>query len=350
MQNLTSNLAADTGVTAPPRPRSDPSWWTIDGDRLKVDGNARELFAANAERFLEVAVVAAQHQRRPDRDIARAAHFALDDVMALPREVWNRRFCELLLADKPSVGLRFLLTARILPLMVPEVCAMVDFHKSCPVHHKDIWDHTLQVVDKCPANLAVRWVALMHDTGKVWTRSLNSSRKVHFFRHEEMGATLMRGVGRRFEMSNELLDRVVYVIGNHARANVYAADWTDSAVRRLIRDMGEHLDDVIAFSQSDYTTKQPARIREVQRLAAQLNERLARVQAEDAKVPPLPKGFGTHVIAQTGRVGGPWLGKIQRWLEAQVDAGEVQPGLEASAYLAYVTAQAPELLAEPVGP
>ena len=323
-----------------------PDWITIDDDRGRLTSDAIGDLQQHPERLLEVAVLAAGLQRKPSREITRAAQFALDAIMDLPRATWREQFHALLLAERPSFGLRFLHAARILPLMLPEVCAMVDFHKSCAVHHKDIWDHTLQVVDKCPHNLAVRWVALMHDTGKVWTRSVNSGRKVHFFRHEEMGATLMRGVARRFELPAALAERVIYVIANHARANVYAADWTDSAVRRLIRDMGEHLDDVIAFSQSDYTTKQPARIREVQRLARQLNERLARVKEEDARVPPLPKGFGTHVMQQTGRRGGPWLGKIQRWLEAQVEAGTLEAGLSAERYLQHVQDVAPELLNE----
>ena len=108
----------------------------------------------------------------------------------------------------------------------------------------------------------------------------------------------------------------------------------------------EYLDDVIAFSQSDYTTKQPARIREVRRLAKQLNERIARVQEEDARQPPLPKGFGNLVIAKTGRRGGPWLGKIQRWLEAEVDAGHIEGGLTADDYYTFVLQAAPEMLTD----
>jgi poly(A) polymerase len=335
-----------TCTTPPASDNSGIDWLTIDGDRLRVAQPANEVFDGFPERFLEVAAVSSQRAARPDRDIVRAAQFALDEIAELPRSVWRTHFNAILMGARPSAGLRFLHAGRILPVLLPEVCAMVDFHKSCAVHHKDIWDHTLQVVDKCPVNLAVRWIALMHDTGKVWTRSVNARGKVHFFRHEELGATLMRGVARRFELPETLATRVIYVISNHARANVYADTWTDSAVRRLIRDMGEHLDDVIAFSQSDYTTKQPARIREVQRLAGELNERLARIKQEDAKVPPLPKGFGTHVIAQTGRRGGPWLGRIQRWLEGQVDDGTIAGGLNAEQYLAFLHDAAPELLLE----
>lgn len=184
----------------------------------------------------------------------------------------------------------------------------------------------------------------MHDSGKVWTRSVNKQGKVHFFRHEELGASLMEGVAGRFHLDPALRDRVVYVIGNHARANVYAADWTDSAVRRLIRDMGDHLEDVLAFSRSDFTTKRQWRIAEVRGLAEELHKRIREVAAEDAKVPPLPKGLGHVIMQATGLAPGPWLGEVQRWLEAEVAAERVAPLLDAERYLEYVQERAAHLL------
>jgi poly(A) polymerase len=265
------------------------------------------------------------------------------NVLGLDRAVWCAGMGAVLVADHAATGLRFMHESSMLQLIVPEAVAMVDFHKSCPVHHKDIWDHTLQVVEKCPPVLVVRWAALMHDTGKVWTRTVHKG-KVHFFRHEDLGASLMEGVGARFRMDSALIERVAYVIANHARANVYASDWSDSAVRRLIRDLGPHLEDVLAFSQSDFTTKRSQRIAQVRSLADELNARIPRIVAEDQRIPALPKGFGTFVMAQTGLGAGPWLGRIQQWLEAEADAGRLERQLEPAHYLAYVQRTQPELL------
>lgn len=313
--------------------------------RLRLQGDVRVFLREDTARVLELAVWAARSGLKPTTDAVRTAWRDAGNVLQLDRAVWCQRFGEVLLGDKAGTGLQFLHDAGVLQLMVPEVVAMVDFHKSCPVHHKDIWDHTLQVVEKCPHVLAVRWAALMHDTGKVWTRTVNKQGKVHFFRHEEMGASLMEGVAGRFHMDPALRDRVVYIIANHARANVYATNWTDSAVRRLIRDMGEHLGDVLAFSQSDFTTKRAWRIAEVRSLAEELNARIPRIAAEDAKVPPLPKGLGHVIMQATGLQSGPWLGEVQHWLEAEVEAGAIEARLEAEAYLAHVRAKRPELLA-----
>lgn len=316
----------------------------FDEGRLLLTREPRAVLRRDAAAVLQVGVWAAQTGLAPGAEIVRLAQRESGHVLGLQRSVWQDHFNQLLMGQHAGVGLRFLFECRVLQLMLPEVCAMVDFHRGCPVHHKDIWDHTLKVIEKCPQNLAVRWAALMHDTGKVWTRTVSERGRVHFFRHEELGASLMEGVAGRFHLDPTLRDRVVYVIANHARANVYSTEWTDSAVRRLIRDMGECLDDVIAFSQSDYTTKRAWRIKEVRVLAAELRDRIARIAADDAKVPPLPKGFGLLVMSRAGRSGGPWLGSIQAWLEAQVEAGEIEGGLDAETYYDYVVSHRPEML------
>ena len=323
--------------------------WSNAGDardrRLRIPGDPRAWLAQGPERVLDLAVLTARSGLLPDNELLRLARRDAGNVLSVERAVWAERFGEVLLGEHAGEGLQFLFDCEALQRMVPEVCLMVDFHKSCNVHHKDIWDHTLQVVEKCPPSLAVRWAALMHDSGKVWTRSVNKQGKVHFFRHEELGASLMEGVAGRFHLDQALRDRVVYVIGNHARANVYAADWTDSAVRRLIRDMGPHLEDVLAFSSSDFTTKRQWRIAEVRSLAEELLKRIRLIAAEDAKVPPLPKGLGHVIMQATGLHPGPWLGEVQRWLEAEVEAERVAPLLTAEDYLAYLQDRAPALLA-----
>ena len=114
----------------------------------------------------------------------------------------------------------------------------------------------------------------------------------------------------------------------------YCSQWSD-----------QKLADVLAFSQSDFTTKRAWRIAEVRALAQELNERIPRIAEEDARVPPLPKGLGNVIMAQTGLGPGPWLGAAVRWLEAEVEAGHVAAQLEAETYLAYLRKEAPELLA-----
>ncbi len=357
VRDAARRVARDTPVRAWALVASGEGWDPVDesalldleAGRLRLRQDVKRWLRGDAGRIFDIAAWAAESGLRPSREVVRAARRDAGHVLGLDRSTWRAGFHRVLVAPRASAGLQFLYDCGVLPLMVHEVCAMVDFHRSCPVHHKDIWDHTLQVVDKCPPVLAVRWTALMHDTGKVWTRTVSPKGKVHFFRHEELGASLMEGVAARFGLPDALRERVVYVIANHARANVYSTQWTDSAVRRLIRDMGPHLDDVVAFSRSDYTTKRAWRIKEVRALGVELIERIDEVRANDARVPPLPKGFGNLVMDATGRRGGPWLGELQRWLEAEVDATRLAGGLPGADYLDYVRSHAPHLLAEAAG-
>lgn len=312
--------------------------------RLRLRGDLRASYGHDPAACLHIAIAAGRSGLVPGPELIRAIQREPASVLSVPAAERGVLFGEVLLGEHAAVGLTYLLQAGVLGVLLPEVTALVDFHKSCPVHHKDIWDHTLQVVEKCPFTLSVRWAALMHDAGKVATRTVQKG-KVHFFRHEELGALLMHGVAARFALPPELGERVCYIIANHARANVYASDWTDSAVRRLIRDMGPHLDDVLAFSRSDWTTKRAGRIAEVKSLAQELAERIPTIAAEDAKVPPLPKGLGTAIMQETGLGAGPWLGQVQQWLQAECDAGRLDPLQEPTYYLAAVRQRAPELLA-----
>ena len=142
--------------------------------QLRLVKDPRKWLRGKVSRILDVAVWAAQTGLQPTRDVVRAAKRDAGHVLTLDRAIWRDRFNTLLVSWRASVGLQFLFDCGALPLMLHEVCAMHSFHESCPVHHKDIWDHTLQVVDKCPPTLSVRWTALMHDTGKVWTRTVNA--------------------------------------------------------------------------------------------------------------------------------------------------------------------------------
>ncbi len=264
--------------------------------------------------------------------------------LLVERPMWRQVLHTVLLGPHAGMGLQLLSDIGALSVMVPEVTAMAGFHKSCPLHHKDIWNHTLEVVEKCPPRLVVRWSALMHDTGKVLTRSLRGG-KVHFFGHEAVGALLMEGVAARLQLPSDLCGRVTYVIAHHARANAYLNDWTDSAVRRLVRELGVHLADVLAFSRSDWTTKRAGRIAEVKGLTAELAVRIPEMIAEAQRVPPLPKGLGTYVLEQTKLQAGPWLGRIQLWLEAECDEGRLEALREPEYYLQALRDKAPELLA-----
>ena len=213
---------------------------------------------------------------------------------------------------------------------------MVGFHSTCRVHHKDIWDHTKIVTQKAAPNLVVRWAALCHDIGKVWTRRVNKQSKVHFFRHEEHGAMLFESIGYRFGLTEELIGRVSYVIEQHSRVNLYEEEWSDSAVRRLIRDTEGRLGELILFSRADFTTKHKGRIAAIHKSLAELEQRIEEVRALDARVQPLPTGLGNAIIERFGLRPSRLVGDLMKRLEAQVDAGVLPIQGDDSVYLTWL--------------
>ena len=274
----------------------------------------------------------------PSTELRRFATRDSGNVLDVPgrRGAWGRELTGLLLGPRVDRGLQWLYETRVLGFVAPEVAAMIGFDKTCTVHHKDMWDHTKKVTRKAAPDPVVRWAALCHDIGKVWTRTVTREGKVHFFRHEEHGALLFEGIAHRVGLTAELTARVSYLIENHSRVNLYEGDWTDSAVRRLIRDTEGHLQDLLTFSKADYTTKRTARIEEMVRLLSELEERIARIREGDAREPPLNRGVGNAIMEHFQLAPGRAIGDLKRLLEAAIAAGELPEREEDAVYLRWL--------------
>jgi poly(A) polymerase len=236
----------------------------------------------------------------------------------------------------PDRGLDFLQITGVLKYLLPEVQCMVGFSDSCEVHHKDIWEHTKKVVCKSKPLPAVRWTALLHDIGKVWTRSVDEEGKVHFIRHEDLSANLFTGIAARFGLEERLTDRIRFLIQSHSRINLYTEEWSDSAVRRLMRETGDYLPDLLSFSKADITSRQERRQEELASLLERLEERIGKIREEDAKEPLLPKGAGAVIMKHFGLPEGPVIGQMKASLEEAIEQGRLPRGLPLEEYLGFL--------------
>jgi len=232
----------------------------------------------------------------------------------------------ILIAPDPVVGLETLLEHGALESLLPEVESIVDFHRTCAVHHKDLWAHTLEVMERTQPRADLRWAVLMHDVGKIDTRALNEAGRVTFHRHEERGAQMMRVVGQRLHMASARVDRIAFIIERHGWVNAYAPSWTDRAVRRLIRQSGVHLQDLLDFSASDYTTRRRARQRRIAATLEHLNARILRLAREDASRLKLPRGLGSALSVALDLPPGPQIGEAIEWLRGEIHAGRLDQG------------------------
>lgn len=287
---------------------------------------ALEWAAARAE-----GRASADSKGRAERgDFVAATSRYLEDV--------RRRLDEVMMSSDAEAGLDALLECGALSAILPEVEAMVGFGDG-EWRHKDVWKHTKQVVRQAVPRLEVRWAALLHDIGKTKTRSISPSGEVHFFGHAEVGARMFDRIDRRmslFAKDSALKGSVRFLILHHLRASQYDASWTDSAVRRFAKEMGESLEDLLCLSRADITTKRPEKKRKGLRQISDLSERVRQVAELDAVVPPLPSGIGDDIMREFRIPPSRRVGELKKALEAAVDAGEVPSHQGSEVYIAFL--------------
>jgi poly(A) polymerase len=262
-----------------------------------------------------------------------------DELRALPVSAFRTEVDRLLLGRHTQEGLDALLAIGALEVWLPEIHALVGFGDG-EWRHKDVWKHTKQVVWQSVPRLPVRWGALLHDIGKVKTRRIDPDGEVHFFGHSEVGAAMFRKrVAARLGFEGALFDRVHFLILHHLRASQYDRGWTDSAVRRFARELDHGLVDLLDLSRADITTKRPERKKRGLRQISELADRIEEVRRQDAKQPPLPKGLGDEIMKHFGLPPSRRIGEIRRRLEAEVEAGTLEPQRDGAYYIAWLQAQ-----------
>src|SRR5262245_39107457 len=188
--------------------------------------SVRETFAATPELLLRTARRISDASQLPASAVTAAARGAAPRVRALAPELMRDELSGLLMGPGVHLALQWLADAALLPALLPELHATIDFSQEAGRRHKDVWEHTKQVVWQSVPRLAVRWAALLHDIGKVPTRTFTPDGGVHFHRHSEVGARMFDDVARRFGFERTLKQKVRFLILHHLRANQYDGSWT----------------------------------------------------------------------------------------------------------------------------
>lgn len=258
---------------------------------------------------------------------------------AVPISVFRDHMDRLLCAKFPEPGLDAIESVGGLDAWLPEVAAMVGFGDN-EWRHKDVWKHTKQVVKQSVPRASVRWGALLHDIGKPRTRRIDERGAVSFHGHAEVGAAMFRKrVADRLGFEGEQRERVHFLILHHLRAAQYDDSWTDAAVRRFYKQMGEGLRDLLDLSRADITTKRPEKRRRGVRQISLLAQHIRDLQEEDSKIAPLPKGLGTVIMNEFGLPPSKRLGDLMNQLRESVNAGDIEAQQPAEYYIAYLSAQ-----------
>jgi poly(A) polymerase len=229
---------------------------------------------------------------------------------------------KLLVVDDPGPGLWFLARTGLADEFLPELNAMQ--LEQDPIHtHKDVLAHTIAVVQKVSPDLELRLAALLHDVGKPKTRSFEQGR-ASFHHHEVVGARMARERLHALKYPKEIVENVSQLVYLHLRIHTYAMGWTDSAVRRYVRDAGPLLDKLNELQRCDCTTRNERKARALDRRMDDLEARIEALAAEEELKAIRPPLDGRQVMEFLGVPPGPVIGEaLDFLLEARLDEGPI---------------------------
>ncbi|MBB1502301.1 CCA tRNA nucleotidyltransferase, partial [Propioniciclava sp. MC1683] len=282
-------------------------------------------------RMMRAARFASQLGFTPAPEVVDAMTDMAERIDIISAERVRDELSRLLLSDAPRAGLDLLVRTGLADRVLPEVAALVrevDEHG----RHKDIYQHTLTVLEQSidlerergrAPDLVGRLAAVFHDIGKPRTKKFEAGGKVSFHHHDVVGAKMTKKRLTELRFSSDEVKAVAKLVELHLRFHGYAdADWTDSAVRRYVRDAGDQLERLHVLTRADCTTRNQRKANRLRTAYEQLEWRidaLAEQEELDAMRPDLD---GTQIMEVLGIRPGPEVGQAYKFLlEKRLDEG-----------------------------
>jgi poly(A) polymerase len=271
---------------------------------LRTPAGAEQSFSDDPLRMMRAARFASQLNFAIDADVTAAMTAMASRISIISAERVREEFVKMLMSENPRLGITILVDTGLADLVLPEIPKLrleIDEHH----HHKDVYEHSITVLEQAIAqeqrlggpNLVIRLAALLHDIGKPKTRNLIEGGGVSFHHHEVVGARLVKARMKALRFDNETTDAVETLTSLHLRFHGYGdGEWTDSAVRRYVRDAGELLTHLHVLTRADCTTRNAKKAERLAHTYDSLESRIAKLEAEEELSKIRPDLDGAQVM------------------------------------------------------
>ncbi|GIH75328.1 CCA tRNA nucleotidyltransferase [Planobispora longispora] len=303
---------------------------------MRTPGPPEQSFDDDPLRMLRAARFASQLGFTVDPAAFAAMTAMADRIEIVSAERIRDELDKLICGDHPREGLGYLVDSGLAAHVLPELPALrleIDEHH----RHKDVYEHTLIVLEQAidqeegGPDRILRWAALMHDAGKPKTRRHEPGGRVSFHHHEVVGAKITKKRMAELRFPKDVVADVSRLVELHLRFHGYGTgEWTDSAVRRYVRDAGHLLEHLHKLTRADCTTRNRRKAQALSRTYDQLEERIARLAEEEELGKIRPELDGNEIQAILGVPPGPVVGRAYKFLlDLRMDEGVI--GKEAAA-------------------
>ncbi|WP_281270679.1 CCA tRNA nucleotidyltransferase [Amycolatopsis palatopharyngis] len=305
----------------------------ITGKVLDTPATPEESFADDPLRMLRAARFVSQLGFTPAKRVVDAMTAMSAEISRITAERVQTELSKLMTGVSPRAGIELMVRTGLAEHVLPEVPGMrlaIDEHHQ----HKDVYEHSLTVLDQAidlesthepnsEPDLVLRLAALLHDIGKPATRKFEPGGGVSFHHHEVVGAKMARKRLRALRYSKDVIADVSQLVFLHLRFHGYGkGEWTDSAVRRYVTDAGDLLPRLHKLVRADCTTRNKRKAASLQRTYDDLEERIARIAAEEDLARVRPDLDGNEIMKLLGLPPGPLVGKAWKHLkDVRLDRG-----------------------------
>lgn len=322
---------------------------------LRTPGTPEASFSDDPLRMMRAARFSAQLDFEVAPEVVAAMTAMADRIGIVSAERVRDELNKLLLSNHPRKGISLLVATGLADQVLPEVPAL-RLERDEHHRHKDVYEHSLTVLEQAIGleaapgepgggpDLVLRLAALLHDIGKPKTRRFESDGRVSFHHHEIVGAKLTRSRMLKLKYPNDLVKDVARLVELHLRFHGYGTgEWTDSAVRRYVRDAGPLLDRLHKLTRSDCTTRNKRKAVALSQAYDGLEDRIAKLQEQEELDAIRPDLDGNQIMEILGVPPGPAVGRAyQHLLELRLEHGPMEYGVAVEALKEWWNQRHPE--------